>query len=174
MTPLAVFSGPWGWLIKWGVIVVLFLSGVAFGWVKGNDHGTEKLTDYIGKQAVAVQKLTAARTKVIHDVTVEYRDRIHTVTVKGDTIIKEVPVYVTKADDAGCAIPVGFVREYDAMWTNTPAGPPVDSDRRPSGVQLSTVATSDAGNAKSCFWYKEQRDGLIKMYRGLQAAQPAR
>ena len=166
----SVFDGPYGTLVKWGVIAALCAAFYGFAWYRGDEHGTQKLIDYKGEQATAEIKLRDAQIKVVHDVQIEYQDRIQKVYVKGDTITKEVPVYVTKADDAGCTIPIGFVREYAAMWTNTPAGPPSESDRGPSGVQLSTVARSDSGNAAACFKYKEQRDGLIDFYRRLQSA----
>ena len=167
---LGIFTGPYALLAKWGVIAALCAAFYGFAWYRGDQHGTEKLTAYQGAQAVAEVKLRDAQIKVVHDIQTEYRDRIKTVYVKGDTITKEVTKYVTAADDTGCTIPVGFVREYGAMWTNTSAGPPSESDRGPSGVQLSAVADSDSGNARSCFVYKEQRDGLIKLYRQLQQA----
>ena len=171
MSPLSLFTGPYGVLAKWGVIALLVAAFGAFSWFKGNEHGTQKLINYQGQQAIATVKLQAARVQVVHDVQTEYVDRIQKIYVKGQTIEKEVTKYVTAVDDSHCVIPAGFVREYAAAWTNTPAGPPVESDRGPSGVQLSAVAASDAGNAASCFKYKEQRDGLIEFYKRLQAVE---
>jgi hypothetical protein len=146
------------------------LAGACYfaGFVKGDDHGTAKLTDYLGKEAAADQKLMQAREKIVTQIETKYVDRIKTVTVKGDEIIKEVPVYVTAKDDAGCVVPVGFVREYNAAWSGTPAGPPAESDRGPSGNPLSAVATADAGNAQTCLIWKQQRDGLIEFYKEQQ------
>lgn len=169
MNPLALFTGPYGLLAKWGVILALLASFGGFAWFKGNEHGTEKLTEYQGEQAVATVKLIQARAKIVHDVQIKYQDRIQTVTAQGATIEKEVVVYVTKADDAGCTVSAGFVREYDAAWSGTPAGSPAESDRGPSGVPLSQVAAVDAGNATACLIYKEQRNGLIEFYKALQA-----
>ena len=144
----------------------------AFGgwsWFKGNEHGTAKLTEYIGAQAKETVRIAAVRAKVVTVTETKYQDRIKTIYVKGDTITKEVPVYVTKTDDAGCTIPTGFVREYNAAWSNTPAGPPAESDRGPSGIPLSEVAAADSGNAATCLAYKAQRDGVIEFYRKQQA-----
>ncbi len=140
---------------------------VAFGWVKGNQHGTEKLIAYQGAQAIAEVKLAQAQAKVVTVIQTKYQDRIQTIQLAGETITKEV--YVTKTDDAGCTVPVGFVREFGAAWSGTPPGPPAESDRGPSGVPLSEIASDDAGNATSCLVYKAQRDGLIEFYRKLQA-----
>ena len=155
----------------WARLALLFALAVGCyfaGFVKGDDHGTKKLSDYIGKQAAADQKLMQAREKIVTQTEIKYVDRVKTVTVKGDEIIKEVPVYVTTKDDAGCVVPLGFVREYNAAWSGTPAGPPAESDRGPSGNPLSAVATTDAANAETCLLYKQQRDGLIEFYKGLQ------
>ena len=169
MNALAIFSGPYGLLIKWGIIAALVASFGGWSWFKGNEHGTQKLTDYIGQQAAQTVRIAAARVQVVTVVEKEYVDKIKTVYVKGATIEKEVKVYVNAKDDAACAVPVGFVREYNAAWANTPAGPPAESDRGPSGVPLSTVAEADAGNATACLAYKAQRDGLIEFYRKQQA-----
>jgi hypothetical protein len=156
---------------RWAMLAAIAVLCFGFGYVKGDDHGTAKLTKYVGDQAIATQKLMQAREKIVTQTETKYVDRIKTVTTKGDEIIKEVPVYVTAKDDAAAVIPVGFVREYNAAWSGTPAGPPAESDRGPSGNPLSAVADADANNAKTCRFWKEQRDGLIENYRKLQAAQ---
>jgi len=170
MNIMSVFTGPYALAAKWGVIALLVSAFAGFFWVKGNEHGTQKLIDYQAAQAIATIKLAEARIKIVTQVQTVYRDRIHEVLVKGDTITKEVPIYVTKADDAGCTIPLGFVRNFNAAWANTPAGPAAESDRAASGVPLSTVAEVDSSNASSCLVYKTQRDGLIEFYRKLQDA----
>jgi hypothetical protein len=167
-TVLSVFSGPYAMLARVGVIAIVALSLFAYGWFKGNAHGTEKLTKYIGEQAVQTVRIAAARERIVTKTEIEYRDRTKTVYLKGETIVKEVTRYVTKADDAGCVVPVGFVRQFNSAWTNTPAGPPAESDRGPSGVPLSEASSAEAHNATSCHIYKEQRDGLIKFYREQQ------
>ncbi len=169
MNPLAIFTGPYALLAKWGVIALIAAVFGGWCWFKGNEHGTQKLTDYIGEQAKETVRIAAARLKVVTVVETKYRDRIRTIVVQGATIEKEVPVYVTKTDDAGCVVPVGFVRHHDAAWSGQAAGSPAESDRGPSGVPLSDVATATAGNATACLAYKAQRDGLIEFYRKLQA-----
>ena len=171
MNPLALFTGPYALLAKWGVIALLVAAFGGWSWFKGNEHGTQKLIDYQAEQSRETVRLTAAREKIVRVVDVKYRDRIQTIYTQGDTIEKEVKVYVTSTDDAGCVVPVGFVREHNAAWAGTPAGSPAESDRGPSGVPLSEVATAGAGNATACLAYKTQRDGLIEFYRKLQAVQ---
>lgn len=169
MNPLAIFTGPYALLAKWGLIAALVSAFAGFFWIKGNEHGTQKLTDYIGKQATETVRVANARVQVVTETETVYVDKIQKIYVKGATIEKEVKVYVTQKDDAGCVVPVGFVREHNAAWSGTPAGSPAESDRGASGVPLSSVAEADAGNAASCLVYKTQRDGLIEVYRKLQA-----
>lgn len=168
MNPLAIFTGPYTLLAKWAVIALLLASFGAFCYVKGDIHGTAKLTEYQGKQAIATVKLTAARTIIVHDVETKYKTRIQTITVQGATITQEAPIYVTKADDAEFPVPVGFVRLFGAAWTGAAPGLASELDRQPSGVPLSEIASDEANNATACLVYKEQRDGLIEFYRKLQ------
>ncbi len=44
----------------------------------------------------------------------QYVDRVQTIRLKGDTIIKEIPRYVPIQADASCVVPRGFVRLHDA------------------------------------------------------------
>lgn len=169
MNPLAIFEGPYALLAKWGVIAALLAAFGGWAWVKGDEHGTEKLTDYIGKQAVQTVRIAAARVVIVKEIETKYVDRVRVIYQRGATIEREVKVYVTEKDDAGCVVPVGFVREHNAAWAGAPAGPAAESDRRPAGVALSAVAAADAGNATTCRALKEQRDGVIEFYRRQQA-----
>lgn len=166
MPAILAFIPAWAW--RWIAMAAMVASFGGFCWFKGNEHGTQKLIDYQTAQAVETVRLAAARVQVVHEVEIQYQDRIKVIYKKGETIEKEVKVYVTKADDAGCNIPLGFVRMYNSAWSGTIAGPPLESDRGSSGVPLSTVAEIDTHNATSCLAYKAQRDGLIEYYRKLQ------
>ncbi|WP_455154816.1 hypothetical protein [Cupriavidus campinensis] len=77
----------------------------------------------------------------------KYVDRVQTIHVKGDTITKEIPRYVTVEADAACSVPGGFVRLHDTAATGgvldqNPGG----ADAAPSGVPLSAVAGTVADN----------------------------
>lgn len=169
MNPLSIFAGPYGFLIKWGIIAALASAFAGYFWFKGNEHGTQKLYDYQAAQAKEAVRIANARIQVVTVTETKYVDRIRKVYVAGATIEKEVKVYVTPQDDAGVTVPVGFVRVYNAAWAGATAGPAAESDRGPSGIPLSTVAEADAANATTCIAYKTQRDGLIEFYRKQQA-----
>jgi hypothetical protein len=108
--------------------------------------------------------------KASEHIVTHYVDRVHTIYQHGDTITKEVPVYVTTHDDAACTIPVGFVRVYNAAAQGQPlpgrAGPP---DARPSGLALSTVAGTSVDNLTTCHAIAEQLHGLQQWVRANQA-----
>lgn len=85
------------------------------------------------------------------------RVEVRTVT---QTLIREVPRYVTVASDAQCSVPAGFVRLHDAAAAGVlpqapdPAGQPADA---PSGIALSAVAATVADNYGGC---REDREAL--------------
>ncbi|SPK73050.1 putative phage related protein exported protein [Cupriavidus taiwanensis] len=90
-----------------------------------------------------------------------YVDRIRTIEVKGDTIIKEIPRYVPAHADAACTVPVGFVRLHDAAATGTVLHPgPGDTDAGPSGLALSAVTGTVADNYTTCHRNAEQLSAL--------------
>ncbi|GAA0832695.1 hypothetical protein [Cupriavidus pauculus] len=78
---------------------------------------------------------------------IKYVDRVQTIHVNGDTIVKEIPRYVTVVADAACTVPGGFVRLHDAAATGSMLdSDPGGADAAPSGIPLSAVAGIVAGN----------------------------
>lgn len=99
------------------------------------------------------QALGVVRDRVV----TEYVEKLVPVYQRGATIIKEVPVYVSKAADAACVVSAGFVRVHDAGAANLPVpGGPRVSDDGPSGIALSAVAETVAGNYTDCHANAEQ------------------
>ncbi|BBE09781.1 Uncharacterized protein MCB1EB_1620 [Mycoavidus cysteinexigens] len=99
------------------------------------------------------------------------RDRIKIVKEKGETIIKEVPIYVTQADTDRFGVNVGFVRLYNAAFANEPTGPPNEFDREPASISIAEIAEVNAYNANVCWQWREQALGLRAFYRQLQSSQ---
>ena len=96
----------------------------------------------------------------------EYVDRVQTIRVKGDTLIKEIPRYVPAPADAACPIPVGFVRLHDAAAAGTLPDPdPGDADAAASGLALSAVAATVAGNYTDSLANSEQLTRLQQTLR---------
>ncbi|WP_124983238.1 hypothetical protein [Ralstonia solanacearum] len=95
----------------------------------------------------------------------QYVDRVQTIRLKGDTIIKEIPRYVPIQADASCAVPGGFVRLHAAAAGTVPDSDTGDADAAPSGVALSTVAATIAENYTDSHANSEQLTGLQQLLR---------
>ena len=93
-------------------------------------------------------------------VVTKYVDRVRLMREKGDTIIKEVPVYVPAQADAACTVNRGFVRLHDAAAAGELPTSTGDSDAAASSLALSTVATTVAANYQTCHENAEQLRAL--------------
>lgn len=125
-------------LARWGVVSY------------GDSRYEQGKIDLLAQQAKQAERQEDEQEKVTERVVVEYRDRIQIVEVKGDTIIKEVPVYVTAKDDANCTINAGFVRLWNDANTGEVSEASPGADAAPGGVSLSEVGTQKAIEAKLC------------------------
>src|SRR5947207_8273684 len=94
---LAVVPLPYRWLALAGLCAAFYF----FAWYRGDMHGTEKLTEYIGKQATQAVAVITRQGAATERVVTRY------VKVKGDTqvvtetITKEAIRYV-EANPGSC------------------------------------------------------------------------
>ncbi|ASL74673.1 hypothetical protein DOT66_16665 [Ralstonia pseudosolanacearum] len=96
----------------------------------------------------------------------QYVDRVQTIRLKGDTIIKEIPRYVPVQADASCVVPRGFVRLHDSAAAGAVPDPGAgDADAAPSGVALSAVAGTVADNYTDSHANSEQLAHLQQLLR---------
>lgn len=95
------------------------------------------------KEAAAIKSASA-----IKEALSGRKIEIRTVT---NTIIKEVPTYVSSRADAACIVPRGFVQLYDAAarLSGFPAATSESLDA-PSGIPLSNVSRTTATNFDAC------------------------
>lgn len=85
--------------------------------------------------------------------------RQEAVAARTQTIIKRIPVYVTRQANARCTVPSGFVSVFNAAAEGREtgvAGTPGGSADAPSGLALSTVADATAGNFGICYAWREE------------------
>lgn len=147
--------------LKWIVAAILAL-GAFIGWRFIDAKLTTQaktITDL--KAVVAQQKAELAFEYITRQVTTEYVDRIQVVRERGQTIIKEVPVYVPVEADNACDLRVGFVRLHDAAAQGVPLpGPAGAADAEPAGVALSAVAETVADNYTTCHGIRAQLTSL--------------
>lgn len=96
----------------------------------------------------------------VRDVVVtKYVDRERVIYKTGQTITKEVPVYVTPAADAACTLTRGFVRLHDAAAANVLPGPAEPADAGPAGVALSAATETVTDNYTACHAIRNQLIG---------------
>lgn len=82
----------------------------------------------------------------------EYVDRVTVIRERGQTIVREVPTYVTPAADTRCTVPAGFVSLHNAAAQGAVPDPAAagSADAPAAGVALSTVASTVAANYTTC------------------------
>lgn len=121
---------------------------IAAFWFWGHvqyNNGQEDLKADIASQ---VDKTKHESEKATTKIVTKYVDRIKVVHEKGGTIIKKVPVYVTKKDDARCVINTGFVQLWNdankMQFSDTAAA----VNETASAVKLSDVGTQHAKEAR--------------------------
>lgn len=157
------------WWARWLVYALMMAVLLCLGEMDGQRRAGQRHVEYVTAQAARTVVIGQAQTKVVIQTETKYRDRIQKVYLKGEVIEKQVPVYVTRADDAAYGVNVGFVREYNAAWSGDDPGPAAESDRGPAGIPLSTIAEVDAHNATSCRAWREKALGIRELYQQLQA-----
>ena len=158
------------WYYRALILAALAVAVAGFGWIKGAAHVQARWQAEQLAQAVATSEQQARQAQATVEVVTVYVDRIQTVQAKTKTIIKEIPVYVTKEADADCTINRGFVRLHDAAATAAdlpnPAGP---ADAGASGIALSTVAATVTTNYGLCHETAEQLTALQEWITAMAA-----
>tara|TARA_R110000868_G_scaffold175682_1_gene412844 strand:- start:194 stop:745 length:552 start_codon:yes stop_codon:yes gene_type:complete len=150
MNPLTLFSGPYALLARFAVLGLACAALFGYGWFKGNEHGTAKLTEYIGKQLTESIKMQGKQAVVTEKVVKKYIDRVKVIKEKGDEIEKLVTVFVPAKVDAGCRINNGYLRLHNAAATNTVPEATHPADEAASGLKLSHTLRVIAGNYSTC------------------------
>ena len=102
------------WPYRWLALVLLAAALFGFGWIKGASHVQAQWDAAVQQQALQTAAIRERQAQATVKVVTQYVDRVRVVREKGDTIIKEVPVYVPVQADAACSINRGFVRLHDA------------------------------------------------------------
>lgn len=143
---------------------------VGFGWIKGANHAQAQWDADIQQQALQAAATRERQAQATVKVVTQYVDRVQVVRQKGETIIKEVPVYVPVQADAVCTINRGFVRLHDAAAAGELPEPARDADAAAAGIALSAVAGTVAANYQTCHENAEQLRALQVWIGELNAA----
>lgn len=138
----------WVW-VALGLLIAAFLYGESR--YRAGQAERQALWDAAATAEAQQRRETDLRqVDATQKVEIVYRDRIQTVTVKGDTIIKKVPVYVP-VDSPD--MPPGFRLLHDAaaLQHDLP-GEAAIATSDPASAQ--DVATTVADNYKTCHLYR--------------------
>ena len=149
---------PWPYRLL--ALTALGIALVGFGWFKGASHVQARWDAAIQQQALQTAAIRERQAQATVKVVTQYVDRVRVVREKGETIIKEVPVYVPVQADAACTINRGFVRLHDAAAAGELPEPARDADEAAARVALSAVAGTVAANYQTCHENAEQLRAL--------------
>ena len=161
---------PWPYRLL--ALAALAVALIGFGWVKGAVQVQTRWEAAVQQQTLQAAALRERQAQATVKVVTQYVDRVRVVREKGDTIFKEVPVYVPAQADAACTINRGFVRLHDAAAAGELPKPAGDANAPAAGLALSAVAGTVAGNYQSCHENAEQLRALQAWVREMAA--PAR
>ncbi|MFZ5508001.1 MAG: hypothetical protein ACOY7P_21165 [Pseudomonadota bacterium] len=154
---------PWPYRLL--ALVALAAALIGFGWVKGAGHVQARWDAAVQQQSLQTAALRERQAQATVKVVTEYVDRVRVVREKGDTIIKEVPVYVPIQADAACTINRGLVRLHDAAAAGELPEPAGNADASAAGLALSAVATTVTTNYQTCHENAEKLRALQKWIR---------
>lgn len=140
---------------RWLAMLALAAAVFATGWVKGASQVQARWDAATGIQTVAVATVKQRQAEATVQVVTKYVDRVHTVREVGQTIIKEVPVYVP-ADSP--ALPGGFRLLHDAATRGELPDATGVADAPP--VLAQDLAATVAANYLTCRENAEQLTAL--------------
>ena len=155
---------------RWLAIAALAVALTGLGWVKGAGHVQSQWDAAVHQQTLQIAAVRQRQAEATVQVVTRYVDRVRVVREKGDTIIKEVPIYVPVQADAACTINRGFVRLHDAAAAGELPEPARDTDAAAAGVALSAVAGTVAANYQTCHVNAEQLRALQAWVREMESA----
>lgn len=167
MNPLAIFAGPQGLLLKWGIIAALAAAFGAFCWFKGNEHGTQKLIDYQAAQAIEATRINTARAKATVQVVTKYVEVAGKTQVVTETIEKEVVKYADA--NPGYCLDAGWRRLHDSAALNAVPGPGQPPDAAGGAPRAAEAIETVTDNYAACHRTADRLDALQAWVRAQQA-----
>jgi hypothetical protein len=141
----------------WAVLLLL-AAGWYYGHVRynaGQADVQDKWDESVARGKAEVERLTKAAGQVTVHVETKYVDRVKTIREKGETIVKKVPVYISRDLPE---LPGAWRVYHDAAATNTVPGAADEADAAP--VAPVDAAATVAANYTQCLATAEQLTGL--------------
>lgn len=158
-----------GW-VMWLALGALVAASAGWGYTRGATAVQDRWDKRTAEHSSAVAIVRQRQAEVTERVVTEYVDRVRTVQVAGDTIIREVPVYVPTQCDPDGRLPAGWRVQHDAAASGEPADPARFADAAP--VAPDTAAETVARNYLACRLNAEQLIALQAWVREQAAVVP--
>ena len=149
--------------VMWLALAVLVAAATGWGWVKGAASVQAEWDAERAVQTIAVLRVEVKQAEVTERVVTQYVDRVRTVREAGETIVKEVPVYVPAQCDADGSLPAGWRVLHDAAASGQPADAARAADAQP--VAPDAAAETVARNYLTCRETAEQLTALQQWVR---------
>jgi len=151
------------------IVQVLSISILSFSlYMQGGISNQAEWKAKVAALQVEVAKKETISATITTEVITKYVDRIKIVKEKGNVIIKEIPTYITKTDDAKCVVPNGFVVLHDSASRNEVPDTTRIVDERASKIKISGVAETVGENYNTYHEVAEQLKSLQKWVRDQQ------
>lgn len=142
-------------------IQVASIALLVFGvYMEGGISTQEKWEAKVAEAKLEMAKKEVASAEVTTQIVTKYINKVQIVKEKGDDIIKQVPVYITKDADAKCDVPTGFVVLHDSASRNEVPDPTRKVDGTTSSVKISGVAETVIVNYTTYHQVAEQLKSL--------------
>ena len=142
-------------------IQVASIAILVFGvYMEGGIATQEKWEARVAEVKLEMAKKEIASAETTTKVVTKYINKVQIVKEKGNEIIKQVPVYITKDADAKCDVPTGFVMLHDSASRNEVPDPTRKVDGTTSEVKISGVAETVIDNYTTYHQVAEQLKSL--------------
>ena len=142
-------------------IQVTSIAVLVFGvYMEGGIATQEKWEAKVAEVKLEMAKKETASAEVTTKVVTKYINKVQIVKEKGNEIIKQVPVYITKDADTKCDVPTGFVMLHDSASRNEVPDPTRKVDGTTSNVKISGVAETVVENYTTYHQVAEQLRSL--------------
>lgn len=156
---LSVFTGPYAMLARGAVLALAAAVFGAFCWFKGNEHGTQKLVNYQGAQAIAAVKVNTARQVVNTQIVTKYVKVAAETKIVTETVEKEVVKYADA--NPGFSLDARWRVLHDAAALNavSSTGPVADAAGGTAPTAAAAIGTVTE-NYAACHRTADRLDSL--------------
>jgi hypothetical protein len=148
---------------------VVSIAILVFGvYMEGGIATQEKWEAKVAEVKLEMAQKETASVETTVKVVTKYVNKVQIVKEKGNEIIKQVPVYITKDADAKCDVPTGFVVLHDSASRNEVPDATRKSDVTTSTIKISGVAETVVDNYTTYHEVAQQLRSLQEWVREQQ------